>query len=196
MFGKHAKKNYESDLRNQQQQTNQLLMQQLSKPPSALETAKEKELTDWTTQTNSPDFDITKVSGMSPFLNLFNRAKANDLSDETPLAPGATWGGTPNASLAEALKSQGARSREQEAAGGLQAGFAAKNASITGQQLPFMGMQQDKNLSLINALNGRSLGLYGAYGRSLEQIPFFQRWLLSATQGAAQGAAGAAGGGG
>lgn len=170
------------------------MTQYLNKPPSALEATKEKEQTDWYSQTNSPDFDITKVTGMSPYLNLFNRAKANDRSDDTPLAPAATWGGTPNASLAEALKSQGARSREQEAAGGLQAGFAAKNASIRGETLPFLGMQQDKNLSLINALSGRSSSLYGLQGRMFEQMPFFQRWLLQLTGNATQAAQAGAGG--
>jgi len=178
---------------DQTNQSNSLLQQQLNKPPSALEAAKEKELTDWTTQTNSPDFDITKVSGMSPYLNLFNRAKANDQSDNTPMPTAATWGGTPNVALGQALSAQGSRQREQESAGGLQAGFAAKNASITGQTLPFMGMQQDKNMGLINALNNRSLGMYGLYGKSLESLPFYQRYLLAGAQGMGQ-AAGSAGG--
>jgi hypothetical protein len=195
LFGKNAKKKYESDLAAQQSQSNQLLSQYLNKPPSALEQGKEKEQTDWLTETNSPDFDITKVGGMSPYLDLFNRAKANDLSDETPLPAAASWGGTPNASLSEALKAQGARSREQEAAGGLQAGYAAKNASIRGETLPFLGMQQDKNMGLINALNGRSLGLYGLYGNSISQPSFFQRWLLAAAAGSHDMAAAGAGGG-
>jgi hypothetical protein len=165
------------------------LAQQLNKPPSALEQATEKEKTDWMSQTNSPDFDITKVSGMSPYLNLFNRAKANNLSDETPLPAAASWGGTPNASLSAALASQGSRQREQEAAGGLQAGYAAKNASVRGDVLPFLGLQQDRNLSLINALNNRSMGLYGMYGNSISQMSPFMRFLLSGAQGAGQAAA-------
>lgn len=169
-------------------------MQQLQKPPSALEVAKEKEQTDWMNQTNSPDFDITKTTGMSPYLNLYNRAKANDLSDETPMPTAATWGGTPNASLGEALKAQGARSREQEAAGGLQAGFAAKNASIRGDTLPFLGMQQDRNMGLINALNGRSMGLYGLYNSSISRPSFWQKALLQMMQNGGQALAGGAGG--
>ena len=195
MFGKQKKAKYEADLAGQQQQTNQLLQQQLSKPPTALETATEKEKTDWMSQTNSPDFDITKVSGMSPYLNLYNRAKSNDLSDDTPMPTAASWGGTPNASLSEALKSQGSRQREQEAAGGLQAGYAAKNASVRGDVLPFLGMQQDKNLGLINALSNRSSNLYGLYGKSLENVPFYQRFLLAGMQGAGQAAMMGGGGG-
>lgn len=187
MFGKRKKAAYEQQLSDQNAKTNELLTQQLTKPPTPLETASEKEKTDWLQQTNSPDFDITKTTGMSPYLNLFNRAKSNDLSDETPLSPGASWGGTPNASLSEALKSQGARSREQEAAGGLQAGFAAKNASVRGDILPFMGMQQDKNLSLINALSNRSSSLSGLYGKSLENVPLWQKYLLAGAGGVGQG---------
>lgn len=193
MFGKNKKKAYENDLRQQNQQTSQMLMTALNKPPSALETAKEKEQTDWLSQTNSPDFDVTKTTGMSPYLNLFNRAKATNLSDETPLPAAASWGGTPNASLSAALSSQGARSREQEAAGGLQAGFAAKNASVRGDTLPFMAMQQQKNMGLWDVLNNRSLNMSNAYGRSISQPSFLQQMLLTGW-GQASSAAGAAAG--
>jgi len=121
---------------------------------------------------------------MSPYLNLYNRAKNNDLSDETPMPTAATWGGTPNANLSEALKAQGAKSREQEAAGGLQAGFAAKNASIRGDTLPFLGMQQQKNLSLWDVLNNRSLNLSQQYGKSVMQPGFLQQFLLAGASGA------------
>lgn len=189
MFGKKAKKKHEEDLRQQNQQTSQMLMQALNKPPSALEAGKEKEQTDWLNETNSPDFDITKTKGMSPYLDLFNRAKANDLSDETPLPAAASWGGTPNASLSEALKAQGARSREQEAAGGLERGFAAKNASIRGETLPFMGLQQNKNLALWDVLNNRSLNLSGQYGKSISQPGFLQQFLLQGLSSGGQAAA-------
>lgn len=195
MFGKQKRAKFESGIKDQTDQANTALAAQINKPPSALETAKEKELTDWTTQTNSPDFDITKVSGMSPYLNLFNRAKANDQSENTPMPTAATWGGTPNPNLAAALKSQGDRSREQEAAGGLQAGYAAKNAEVTGQQLPFIGMQNDKNANLMNLLNNRSLGLSGQYQSSINQVPFYQKWLLAQQEKAGQAASAAGGGG-
>lgn len=194
MFGKRKRDKYEEGLKAQQDTANSSLAAALNKPPSALEVAKEKEQTDWLQQTNSPDFDITKTTGMSPYLNLYNRAKANDRSEDTPMPTAASWGGTPNPNLAEALKSQGARSREQEAAGGLEQGFREKNASIRGETLPFLGMQQDKNMNLMNLLNNRSMGMSSLYNTSISTMPFYQRWLLQAQQNASSMAA--AGGGG
>src|SRR6266536_470970 len=173
----------------QTQQANQQLAQQLNKPPSALEQAKEAEQTGFLQQTPSPDFDITKVSGMSPYMNLFNRAKANDLSSETPLPSGATWGGATNTGLSQALAAQGARGREQEAAGGLEQAFGAKNAAMRGETLPFLAYQQQRNLSLMDALNNRSLNLYGLYGRSITTPSVFTQFMMNAANNAARGAA-------
>ena len=107
------------------------------------------------------------------------------------------WGGSTNTGLREALSQQGSREREQEAAGGLQAGFAAKNASIRGDTLPFLAMQQDKNMGLINAVNGRSLNLYGMYGKSITTPGVFSQFLMQMMQNANNAArAGASGGGG
>lgn len=130
---------------------------------------------------------------MSPYLNLYNRSKANDQSENTPMPTAATWGGTPNPNLAEALKSQGARSREQEAAGGLEQAFRSKDASMRGETLPYLSMQQDKNMNLINMLNNRSLGMGSLLNSTYSQVPFYQKWLLQQQQNA-QSFAGMGGG--
>lgn len=193
MFGKRARKANEESLKKERDAASASLTEALNKPRTALDLAKEKEQTDWYSQTSDPNFDITKTTGMIPHLNLYNRAKANDQSDDTPMPTAASWGGTPNLNLAEALKSQGARSREQEAAGGLEEAFRSKDASIRGETLPYLGMQQDKNLNLMNMLNNRSMGMSSLYGRSLEQMPFWQRYLLGQQQNAQAFAAGAGG---
>lgn len=165
-----------------------MLQAALNKPPSALETAKEGEQTDWLKQTNDPNFDVTKTMGMSPYMNLFNRAKTNNTSDDTPMPTAASWGGTPNANLAEALKSQGARSREQEAAGGLQQAFGAKDAAMRGDTMPFLALQQQKNMGLWDVLNNRSLNLSGQYGKSITTPSLFQQFLMNGMQKASQAA--------
>lgn len=116
------------------------------------------------------------------------------MAEDTPMPTGASWGGTPNPNLAAALKSQEGRSREQEAAGGLEQAFRSKDASIRGETLPYLGMQQDKNMNLMNMLNNRSMGMGGLLNSAYSQLPFYQRWLLQSQQNAMQ-MAGAGGGG-
>lgn len=179
-FGKKKRSALQDQMSQQSQQANSMLLASLNKPKSELETLKEKEQTDWLRQTNSPDFDITKTTGMSPYMNLYNRAKSQSFADETPMPTAATWGGTPNAALGQALSAQGSRSREQEAAGGLQAAFAGKDAAMRGDTMPFLALQQQRNMGLQDLLNNRSLGMTGLYERSIHDSPWgnFLRQLL------------------
>ena len=115
---------------------------------------------------------------MTPYLNLFNRAKANDTADQTPEPFAASWGGQQNSSLAQALGAQSARQREQEAAGGLEQAFGAQDAAMRGQTLPFLGYQQQRNLGLSSILSGQSMGLSQLYGKQVNQPSFLQSLLL------------------
>lgn len=183
------KKSKENDLANQQSMWSNAAYQQYLKSlePSELEkrlSADALQFLDDTSGKNGP-MDITKVQGMSPYLDLFNRAKSR--GGEERYGTGAlALAGENSGGWGKLLKQHSQMRREEEAGGQLSNAFAMRNAEVRGSALPLANMYNQRN----QAGAQTALGGMGQAGntwmgfRQTQKQPFWQQLLMGGMQAA------------
>lgn len=190
-------KKKQQQLEEQQRQDRALFTQtfQQANTKSPLELAREKESLDWindTTGVNGP-FDIMKVRGMAPSLSAYSHSAADQQRERQGI--GALRMGL-NATSPEAaanLATQDNLRRDQERGGRLEQAFAAKDASMRGDVMPLLGLQNNRNMGLAGlagSQSGNSTGLWSQFRVRPSGWATFGQNLL---QGAAQAGSAALG---
>lgn len=185
MFGKNTAKQAQQQANQQQQLANQYLQQANTKSP--LQLAREKESTDWINQTTSPDFDVTKVSGMSPWLSLY-RAATQNRADEQTMSSGLLRLGTNYSNPDQAAKLNRLQDdrRQEAAAGGLEQAFGLKDASERGDVMPLLGLQQSNNLALAGLSNSSAENAWTRYYNAQQNSGFLNSNLFNQLMGGAR----------
>jgi hypothetical protein len=102
---------------------------------------------------NGP-FDATKLEGMAPSYNFFNKAKGGQEAER--MGQGLISMGAANAhpGFSEGLRQQRAGQAAQDAAGNFENAFSAKHAEMTGSAIPLIGLRQSNNMGLLGAAGG------------------------------------------
>jgi hypothetical protein len=141
-------------------------------------------------------FDVRDTPGLSPYLNLYERAKEGEAADantDTGLFQLGATGGSP--SLIARMREQNRMRREERAAGDLASAFAGRYAEVTGNTVPFlMRYKQGRDLDLAGLTAGKSGSSTGMWASFKPADSIWSKLWQQAVSGASQGAAMAAGG--
>lgn len=186
----------QESLRLQQQQAaqqQQQFFQQAAAPDPLAERMRASRL-EWLDQTegkNGP-LDVSKLDGMAPYLDLYNRGRAKREGERVGI--GALQMGVEgqNPELAARIAEQRSTEREQDAAGAFENAFRMKDAEMKDSVMPLMGYQQDRGMGLASLASSNSNSAQDRYLQMLtrpRQRPFWQQMLISGAQTAGSMAA-------
>lgn len=160
--------------------------------PKPLETALDTQSLDWINQTSGKNgpLDITTLSAMKPNLGLYNAASRRQEGDR--MGRGLLQMGAQNTNplLGQLLRSQQDDERQQSAVGGLENAYRMTDASMRGNILPLLGLQQNRTMGLAGMASGNSQNSTAQWA-NFKPAPSFWQQLLFQGMGAA-GQAGAA----
>lgn len=144
---------------------------------------------DDTSGKNGP-FDVTKTTGMSPYLGLYDAAKKGQ--NEERFGEGAlTLAGENAGGWGKLMKQQRQMQREQDAGGQLTNAFAMKNAEVRGSALPLMQLSQNRSMGVAGLASNNTQNAGNMWmGYRQTQRPSFWSQLALGVVGAAGNAAG------
>lgn len=193
MFGKKAAKEQGKLAQQQQAQTTQLIQQAQTKSP--LELQREQEQLDWTRDTTSPSFDVTKTAALNPYLSLYQNAVAN--RNEDMAGTGILRLGTnqQNPNTAASLNRLLDERRRESAGGALAQAFAAKDAEMRGSLMPLLGLQNSRNVAVAGISSNNSNDAWRRYLQANQSAGFLNSNLFNQIMAGARTAATMGGGG-
>jgi hypothetical protein len=181
-------------LEQQQAQDRQMFVQafQQAQQPRPLETRLEADSMGFLDDVEGKNgvFDITRTRGMSPYLDLYNRASAEQQGERMGIGALRLGAEGSNPNLTSLLTQQAADRRRQEAGGALERAFALRNAEARGSVLPLIGLQQSRTMGLAGMAGNQSAGSTSAWANFRPAPSFWQQALLAGI-GAGGQAAGA-----
>lgn len=139
-------------LQRQQQQaleTQNRLMTQAETPDPLAERLRAQRMSwlDATEGRNGP-VDVTKLEGMAPYLDLYNRGRAKREGERQGIGVLQMGVNASNPDLAARIAEQRGAEREQEAAGAFSNAYNMKDAEMRGSIMPLLGLQQNRDLGL------------------------------------------------
>jgi hypothetical protein len=179
-------------LRQQQQQAltqQQQFFTQAAAPDPLTERLRASRL-EWldATEGRSGPLDVSKLKGMAPYLDLYNRGRAKREGERVGI--GALQMGVQgqNPELAARIAEQRSTEREQESAGAFENAFRLKNAEMTDSVMPLIGMQTSKDMGLASLASGNSNAAQDRYLQYLlrpRRQPFWQQALMGGMQAGA-----------
>jgi hypothetical protein len=188
----------EERLRQQQaaslQQQNQFFAQAAEKDPLA-ERMRESRLK-WldATEGRSGPLDVSKLEGMAPYLDLYNRGRARREGERVGIGALKMGLDASSPELASRIAEQHDTERQQEAAGGLENAFRMKDAEMKDSVMPLMNYQHDRGMGLASLASGNARSAQDAYLQMLlrpKKQPFWQQMVMGGLQTGGQIAAAA-----
>lgn len=169
---------------NQNQTTFQSQMK--DNTPGPVEQAMNKRYLDWTSATSGDKpLEVDKLPGMSPYVQMYQRAAAGQRSERTGL--GSLQMGAANAdpNLATNQRLQDKMRREQDAAGEIEGAYGAENAAVTGTGMPLVGADIQQKGENLNAATGMASSSLGDWSRFQIRPGFWQQAAMEGIRGAA-----------
>jgi hypothetical protein len=171
-------------LQQQQQQAlaqqNQFFTQAAEKDPLAERLrASRMSWLDATEGKNGP-FDVGKLEGMAPYLDLYNRARAKREGERVGVGALKMGLDASSPELAARIAEQRDTERQQDAAGGLENAFRAKDSEMRESVMPLINQKASKDLSLAGLASGNSNAAQDRYLAMLlrpKKRPFWQSML-------------------
>jgi hypothetical protein len=151
-----------------------------AKTPSPYEQALTKEGTDWIDATNgSKPMDISTLPGMSPYLDLYNRASSDQKQQRFGLGSLRFGAEQMNPNLLAEITAQDKAHRTQEAGGELENAFNARNAAVRGLAMPLVSTDAARQEGVLNAVGNQASGARSAYANFTPQPSFWSTLLQS-----------------
>jgi len=147
--------------------------------PKPLETALDKQSLDWLDQTSGKNgpLDITSLSAMKPNLALYDNAARRQSGERMGLGALQLGAQGSNPMLSQLLRSQQDDQRQQDAAGGLENAYRMTDASMRGNIMPLLGLQQNRTMGLAGMASGNSNNSTAQWANFKPQPSFWQQLL-------------------
>lgn len=182
-------------LQRQQQQaleTQNRLMTQAETPDPLAERLRTQRMLwlDATEGKNGP-VDVTKLEGMAPYLDLYNRGRAKREGERQGIGLLRMGVNASNPDLAARLAEQRGAEREQEAAGAFSNAYNMKDAEMRESIMPLLGLQQNRDMGLAGLSSSNYNNATDQYVRMLNRPR--QPSIWGSILGGALGAAGSIG---
>lgn len=186
------KKDKQKEALLQQQQAEdrrrmELLMTQAA-APRPVETALEKEQLNWMDQTSGKNgpLDITSLTAMKPNLALYDAASKRQQGERMGIGALQMGANGANPMLGQLLRQQSDDQRQQDAAGGLENAYRLTDASMRGNMLPLLGMQQSRSMGLAGMASGNSNQSTNTWANFKPAPSFLQNLLMTGFGAAGQ----------
>lgn len=142
---------------------------------------------------NGP-LDVSKLEGMAPYLDLYNRGRARREGERVGIGALQMGVNASSPDLAARIAEQRQGEREQEAAGNLENAFRMKDSEMKDSIMPLIGMKQSKDMGLASLASNNYGSSRDAYMQMLlrpKKQPFWQQMMLAGWQGASSAASAA-----
>lgn len=161
--------------------------------PSPYEQALNQEGMDWLSATSGKEpLDISKLPGMSPYLDIYNQAVSKQKGQRMGLGTLQLGAASANPNLIASLAQQDESHRRQDAAAQLNQAYALRNAEVRGSALPLIGIGENRNANKVSTTANMASGAANRYAQFQVRPGFWASMLNNAVQGAGQGAVAAA----
>lgn len=131
--------------------------------------------------------DLTKLSGMQPYLDIFNAAAAKQGAQRFGLGTMAFGAANANPNMVAALQQQDESHRRQDAAAQFNQAFAIKDASIRGTALPLIGFGENRNAAKAGTAAQMAMNAGNNWARFQVRPGFWATLMDNATRGIGQG---------
>jgi hypothetical protein len=156
--------------------------------PKPLETALDKQSLDWINQTSGENgpLDITSLSAMKPNLALYDNASRRQSGERMGLGALQLGAQGSNPMLSQLLRSQQDDQRQQDAAGGLENAYRMTDASMRGNIMPLLGLQQNRTMGLAGMASGNSANSTNAWSNFRPAPSFWSQLLMGGLGAGAQ----------
>jgi hypothetical protein len=134
--------------------------------------------------------DVSDIYGISPYLDMFNRAKTGEANQHN-VGTASMGDAYANPNLLAQQRQDRQAEREENASGMLENAVAGIKADATGSAMPLIQSNLQRNSMLLNSSDNR----FGAARQANNQPGWFQNMLGQWVHGAGQGAGAAMAGG-
>lgn len=169
------------DAQNQQYMTAFNAQATKAAEPTPYQAALDKEGLDWLNATNgSTPMDVSKLPGMSPYLDLYNQASSDQKQQRYGLGSLRFGAAQANPNLATQLASQDKAHRTQEAGGELENAFNMRNAAVRGLAMPLVNTSVNQQMGVLDAIGGQASNARSAWA-GYRPAPSFWQTLLQST---------------
>lgn len=129
---------------------------------------------------NGP-LDVSKLEGMAPYLDLYNRGRARREGERQGIGVLQMGVQGSNPELAARIAEQHDSERQQESAGAFENAFRMRDSEMRDSIMPLIGMKSSKDLSLAGLASGNANSARDAYLTMLlkpKKPPFWQSALM------------------
>lgn len=148
---------------------------------------------DWLSATSGKEpLDISKLPGMSPYLDIYNQAVSKQKGQRMGLGTLQLGAASANPNLIASLAQQDESHRRQDAAAQLNQAYALRNAEVRGSALPLIGIGENRNANKVSTTATMANAGANRYAQFQPRQSFWATLLQDTVRGASTGIGAAA----